>query len=133
MIFAEATCIMLQSEKKILTFVAGWRRGDNQEHPGGKRKKVLIKNVLQKVPSSKQENIRASYPLYPGVLENLSGTETFLGVPYKQFGNEVFGAVGNVSPIFLWKVILALLDALKQGVLGGTKKKCIYFFTFHLK
>lgn len=70
--------------------------------------------------------MRASYPLYPRVLENLSGTETFLGVPYKQFGNEVFGAGGNVSPFFFWKLILALLDALKQGVLRG-KKKNIYF------
>lgn len=61
--------------------------------------------------------------MYPGVLENLSSAETFLGVPHKQFGNEVFGTGGNMSPLFLWKLILALLDAFKQGVLEGKIKE----------
>jgi len=61
--------------------------------------------------------------LYPGVLENLSSAETFLGISHKQFGNEIFGTGGNMSPIFLWKLILALLDAVKQGVLEEKKKE----------
>lgn len=51
------------------------------------------------------------------MLQNLSGAEPVLRVPDQQFGDEVFGTPGDMSPLFLRKLIFALLDTLKQRVL----------------
>lgn len=58
-----------------------------------------------------------THPLHPRVLENLSSTETKSGIPDQQLGYEIFGALCDVSPVLLWKLILALLDAVKQVTL----------------
>lgn len=58
-----------------------------------------------------------THPLHPGVLEDLGGAETQRGVPDQQLGNEIFGALCDVSPVLLRELVLALLDALKQVTL----------------
>lgn len=58
-----------------------------------------------------------THPLHPGVLENLGGAETQSGVPDQQLGYEIFGGLCDVSPVLLWELVLALLDALKQVTL----------------
>lgn len=51
------------------------------------------------------------------MLEDLSGTEAQGGIPNQQFGYEILGPIGDVSPVLVLKLILALLDALKQMTL----------------
>lgn len=58
-----------------------------------------------------------THPLHPGVLENLSSAEAHSGVPDQQLGYEIFGALCDVSPVLLWELILALLDALEEVTL----------------
>lgn len=58
-----------------------------------------------------------TYPLHPRVLEDLSSTEAQRCIPNQQLGYEIPGPLCDVSPVLLWKFILALLDALKQVTL----------------
>lgn len=58
-----------------------------------------------------------TYPLHPGVLQHLAGTQAVFGVPNQKFGYEIFGTWGDVSPVFLWKLVFSFLDTLKQSVL----------------
>lgn len=57
------------------------------------------------------------------MLEHLGGTETQRGVPDQQLGYEIFGALCDVSPVLLWELVLALLDALKQVTLLGGESR----------
>jgi hypothetical protein len=59
-----------------------------------------------------------THPLHPRVLKNLGGTESLLCISNQELGDEVFGFIGDVSPVLVRKLILAFLDALKQLVLG---------------
>lgn len=52
------------------------------------------------------------------MLQNLGGTESLLRISNQKLGDEVFGLVGDVSPVLVRKLIFAFLDALKQLVLG---------------
>lgn len=52
------------------------------------------------------------------MLEDLSSTEAQGGVPHQQLGYEILGPRCDVSPVLVWKLILALLDALEQVTLG---------------
>lgn len=56
------------------------------------------------------------------MLENLGGAEAECGVPDEQLGYEIFGALCDVSPVLLWELVLALLDALKKVTLGGESR-----------
>ncbi len=51
------------------------------------------------------------------MLEDLSSTEAQSCIPNQQLGYEILGPLGDVSPVLLWKFILALLDALEQVTL----------------
>ena len=59
-----------------------------------------------------------THPLHPRVLQNLGGTQSLFRVSNQELGDEVFGLVGDMSPVLVRKLILAFLDALKQLVLG---------------
>lgn len=54
------------------------------------------------------------HPLNPRVHQDLCSTEAQSGISNQQLGNEVFGPVCDVSPVLLWKLVLPLLDTLKQ-------------------
>lgn len=54
-----------------------------------------------------------THPLHPWVLQNLGGTESLLCILNQKLGDEVFGLTGDVSPVFVRKLIFAFLDALK--------------------
>lgn len=58
------------------------------------------------------------FPLYPWMLQNLGSTESLLRISNQELRDEVFGLVGDVSPVFVRKLVFAFLDALKQLVLG---------------
>lgn len=58
-----------------------------------------------------------THPLHPGVLEDLSSTEAQCGVPNQQLGYEILCLLCDVGPVLIWKLILALLDAVKQVTL----------------
>lgn len=58
-----------------------------------------------------------THPLHPRMLEDLSRTEAQGCIPNQQLGYEILGPTGDVSPVLVWKLILALLDALKQVTL----------------
>jgi hypothetical protein len=59
-----------------------------------------------------------THPLYPWMLQNLGSTESLLRISNQELRDEVFGLVGDVSPVFVRKLVFAFLDALKQLVLG---------------
>jgi hypothetical protein len=52
------------------------------------------------------------------MLQDLGSTQPLLGISDQQLGDEVFGSKGDVGPVLVRELILALLDALKQHVLG---------------
>lgn len=58
-----------------------------------------------------------THPLHPRVLEDLSSTEAQCCIPNKQLGYEILGPLCDVIPVLVWKLILPLLDALKQVTL----------------
>lgn len=60
----------------------------------------------------------STHPLHPGVLQDLGRTEPLLGISHQQLGNEVFGSEGDVRPVLVGKLVLPLLDALEEHVLG---------------
>ena len=51
------------------------------------------------------------------MLQNLGGTQSLLRISNQELGDEVFGLTGDVCPVLVRKLVLALLDALKQLVL----------------
>ena len=59
-----------------------------------------------------------THPLHPWMLQNLGSAQSLLRISDQELGDEVFGLVGDVSPVLVRKLILAFLDALKQLVLG---------------
>lgn len=59
-----------------------------------------------------------THPLYPRVLQDLGSAESLLRVSDQELRDEVFGLAGDVSPVFVRKLVFAFLDALKQLVLG---------------
>lgn len=59
-----------------------------------------------------------TYPLHPGMLQDLCSAQPLLGVAYQELRDEVFGSEGDVGPVLLRKLILALLNALEQHILG---------------
>lgn len=56
-------------------------------------------------------------PLNPRMQQDLSSTEAQSGVPNQQLRYEILGSFCDVSPVLVWKLILALLNALKQATL----------------
>lgn len=52
------------------------------------------------------------------MLQNLGSAQSVLRISNQELGDEVFGLTGDVCPVFVRKLILAFLDALKQLVLG---------------
>lgn len=62
-----------------------------------------------------------THPLHPGVLQDLGSAQSLLGIADEELGDEVFGSKGDVGPVLIWKLVLALLDALKQHVLERTR------------
>lgn len=52
------------------------------------------------------------------MLQNLGSAESLLCISNQELRDEVFGLVGDVSPVFVGKLVFAFLDALKQLVLG---------------
>lgn len=63
--------------------------------------------------------IPKAHPLHPGVLQDLGSAQPLLGISDQQLGDEVFGSKGDVGPVLVRELILPLLDALKQHVLGA--------------
>lgn len=51
------------------------------------------------------------------MLEDLSSTEAQGGIPDQQLGDEILRPICDVSPVPVWKLILAMLDAFKQMTL----------------
>lgn len=59
-----------------------------------------------------------SLPLHPWVLQNLGSAESLLRISNQELRDEVFGLGGDVSPVFVGKLVFAFLDALEQLVLA---------------
>lgn len=52
------------------------------------------------------------------MLQDLGSAESLLRVADQELRDEVFGLAGDVSPVFVRKLVFAFLDALKQLVLA---------------
>lgn len=78
----------------------------------------LVSHRSRLLISFSRHRCNDTHPLHPRMLEDLSSTEAQGGIPNQQFGYEILGHICDVSPVLVWKLILALLDALKQMTLN---------------
>lgn len=79
--------------------------------------KITLKKIVRKASVVPECRFKDTHPLHPRVLEDLSSTEAQGGITNQQFGYEILCTVCDVRPVLVWKLILALLDALKQMTL----------------
>lgn len=64
-----------------------------------------------------------THPLHPGMLQDLGSAQPPLGITDEELRDEVFGSEGDVGPVLLRKLVLTLLNALKQHVLERTQER----------
>lgn len=86
---------------------------------GGKKKEHFTQNKVSFHKTVKcqywgMSASKDSHPLHPRVLEDLCRAEAQRRISNQQLGNEVFGPHCDVSPVLVCKLILPLLDTLKQ-------------------
>lgn len=60
-----------------------------------------------------------SAELDPGVRQDHFGRKTLTGILDQELGNEVFGLIGDVSPVLDRKVKVTILDGVEEELLAG--------------
>lgn len=102
----------MRSWKTSLWGILGKKKEKLTFHP---KKDSFLKTESISIEGGLEGNrCKDSHPLHPRVLEDLCSAEAQRRISNQQLGDEIFGPPCDVSPVLVWKLILPLLDTLKQ-------------------